>query len=158
MKHTRLILGSLLILLLFTLMLYYSIDRHNHEPSTYYILSHYEEFTTTNVQLNGVVHNVDSTNNTLLVRVDVSFKDGILVSTTEPLQTVHPGDQIELYGHFTSRNHLTAEKLLIYEQWNYTLIFIRSLLGVPFVMYLFFRSYRFNPDTWRFERRQKKHA
>jgi hypothetical protein len=155
MKQKRLILGILLILLLFTLMLYYSVDRHTYEPSTYYILTHYEEFTTTNVQLDGVVQNVDTTNNTLLVRVDGSFKDGILVSTTEPVQTVHLGDRIELYGHFTSPNHLTAEKLLIYEQWNYHLIFIRSLLGVPFVVYLFFRSYRFNPDTWRFERRQK---
>ena len=155
MKHQRLILGILLILMLFTLMLYYSLDRHTHEPSTYYILTHYEEFTTTNVQLDGVVQHVDATNNTLLVRVDGSFKEGILVSTTEPVQTVHPGDRIELYGHFTSPNQLTAEKILIYEQWSYTLIFLRSLLAIPFVMYLFFRSYRFNPDTWWFERRQK---
>jgi len=157
MKHQRLILGSILILLLFSLMLYHSLDYNNHTPNTYYVLSHYEEFTTTNVVVDGVIQNVDTTNNTLLVQVDVSFGDNILISTTEPLQTVQPGDVVEVYGHFTSRNHMTAERLLIYEQWNYDLIFIRSLPAIPFALYLFFRTYRFNPDTHHFERR-KKHA
>ena len=44
MKHKRLILGSILLLLLFSLMLYYSLDRNTHDPNTYYILTHYEEY------------------------------------------------------------------------------------------------------------------
>jgi hypothetical protein len=155
MKHQRLILGSILLLLLFSLMLYYSLDYNNHEPSTYYILSHYEEFITTNVIMAGVVQNVDTTNNTLLVQFDLSFEDSILVSTTEPLKTVQQGDRVEVYGNFTSQNQMTAEKLLIYEQWKYDLIFLRSLPAIPFALYLFFRSYRFNLGTRRFERRQK---
>jgi hypothetical protein len=155
MKHQRLILGSILLLLLFSLMLYYDLDHNNHEPNTYYILSHYKEFITTNVGLDGVVQNVDDTNNTLLVQVGPSLEDSILIRTTEPLHRVQQGDMVEVYGHFTSRNHMTAESLLIYEQWKYDLIFVRSLPAIPFALYLFFRTYRFDLDTRRFERRQK---
>ena len=99
------------------------------------------------------MQNVDGTNNTLLLQVDLSL-ESILVSTTEPINTVHQGDIVEAYGHFTSQNQMIAEKLLIYAQGNYDLLFVRSLLGVPIPVYLFFRSYRFNPDTRHFERRQ----
>jgi hypothetical protein len=138
-------------------MLYYSLDHNNHDPDTQYILDHYEKFTTTKVELDAVVKNVDTINNTLSIQVSPSPEGIILVNTTEPLTTAHPGDQVEVYGTFTSRNQMTAEKLLIYEQWKYDLIFLRSLPAIPFAVYLFFRTYRFNPDTRRFERR-KNHA
>jgi len=44
MKHKRLILGSILILLLFSLMLYYSLDHNNHDLDFDYILGHFVQF------------------------------------------------------------------------------------------------------------------
>jgi hypothetical protein len=153
MKHTRLILGFILILLLFLLMLYYSLDHNNHDPDTQYILDHYEEFTTTKVKLDAVVKSVDITNNTLYVQISSSPEGIILVYTTEQLTTARQGDQVEVYGTFISRNQMIAEKLLISGGWKYDLIFLRSLPAIPFVLYLFLRTYRFNLDTCRFERR-----
>lgn len=155
MKHQRLILGTILIVLLFSLMLYYSLEHNNHNPDNQYILDHYEEFITTKVKLEGMIKNVDKTNNTLLIRVSSSPNSTILVSTTESLLTTQRGDIVEVYGNFTNRSHMTAEKLLISEGWKNALIFIRSLPAIPFALYLFFKTYRFNPDTCRFERRQK---
>jgi hypothetical protein len=155
MKHTRLILGIILILLLFAVMFYYSIDHNNHDPDAQYILDHFEEFTTTKVRLDGVVKNVNTTNNTLLIQVSSSPEDIILVNTTEPLNTTQQGDLVEVYGILTSRTHITAENLLITEQWKDDMIYLRSLPAIPFALYLFFRTYWFNPDTRRFERRQK---
>jgi len=157
MTHKRFILGITLVFLLFMLMLYYSLDHNNHDPDARFILDHYEEFTTTKVHFDGVITNVDITNNTLRVQVTWSPEDIILVSTTESLNTTQQGDVVEVYGTLTSRNHMTAEKLLISEHWKYNLIFVRSLPAIPFVLYLFFRTWRFNPGTFRFERR-KKHA
>lgn len=77
------------------------------------------------------------------------------VSTTESLDAAQPGDVVEVYGTLSSGTHMTAEKLLISEQWKDDLIYLRSLPAIPFALYLFFRTYRFNPDTRRFERRQK---
>jgi hypothetical protein len=155
MQHKRLTLGIILILFLFSLMLYYSLDHNNHDPDTQYILDHYEEFTTTNVQLDGVVKNVDKTNGTLLMQLSQPPQSTLLVSTKESLNTAQPGDIVEVYGTFISSNHMNAEKLLISEQWKYDFIYIRSLPAIPFALYLFFRAWRFNRNTFRFERREK---
>jgi hypothetical protein len=152
-KQKRLILGIILIFLLFTLMLHYSLDHNNHDPDPQYILDNYEKFTTTKVRLNGEVKNVDQTNNTLLVQVTPSPEGIILVSTTENISTTQVDDVVEVYGVLTSRNTLTAEKLLSSERWKHDLIYIRSLPAIPFALYLFFRTWRFNPVTRRFERR-----
>jgi hypothetical protein len=157
MKHKRLILGIILIFMLFSLMLYYNLEHNNHDPETQYILNHFEQFNTTKVCLSGQVKNVDKTNNTILIQVNQTPQGIILASTTESLNTTQPGDIVEVYGVLTSRNSITAEKLLIYQRWKYDLIYIRSLPAIPFVLYLFFRTYSFNLDTFRFERR-KKHA
>jgi hypothetical protein len=155
MKHQRLILGSILLLVLFSLMLYYSLNVDNHDPDAPYILDHFEQFNMTKITIGGVVKTVDTTNNTLLIELTQPPKHLIWLSTTDNISTTQQGDIVEVYGILTSRNSLTAEKLLIFEQWKDNLIYLRSLPAIPFVLYLFFRTYRFNLDTRRFERRQK---
>ena len=155
MKHQRLILGGILLLLLVFLMLYYSLDHNNHDPDNQYIVDHWEEFTTTKVVLDAVVHDVDTTNNTLLIEISPYPQGVIQVNTTKPLTNAQPGDSVEIYGTFTGKNQMTAETLIITEQWKNNLIYLRSLPAIPFVLFLFFRTYRFNRDTYRFERRQK---
>ena len=157
MKYKRLALGIILILILFSLMLYYNQDHNNHDPDVQYILDHFEQFNTTKVCLGGEVKNVDIINNTLLVQISQSQESIIMMSITETLNSTQQGDIVEVYGVLTSRNSITAEKLLIYQRWKYDLIYIRSLPAIPFVLYLFFRTYSFNLDTFRFERR-KNHA
>ena len=154
MAHKRVILGILLFLLLFSLLLYYNVNVSNQDPGPYYILHHFEQFNGTKVAMGGAVTSVDRTNHTLLVQVD-PVPEFILLRTTESLNTTQPGDIVEVYGPLTSRTQMTAEHLLIYAQWANTLIFIRSLPAIPFVLFLFFRTYRFNQETHRFERRKQ---
>jgi hypothetical protein len=154
MKHPRLIFGTILILLLFSLMLYYSVEVDNHDPDIQYILDHYEEFTINKVGFDAVVHSIDTANNTLYVAVSPYPQGIIQVNTTAPLTETHPGDPVEVYGTFTGKNQMTADTLLFYDQWQYNLIFLRSLPAIPFALYLFFRTYRFNTKTYQFERRK----
>jgi len=105
--------------------------------------------------MDGEVQNVDRTNNTLLLQVSWSRGDVMWVHTTEPLTTAQPGDTVEVYGTLSNGTHMTADTLLISEQWKDDLIYIRSLPAIPFALYLFFRTYRFNPTKRWFERRQK---
>ena len=65
------------------------------------------------------------------------------------------GDIVEILGVLDGKNHVTAEKTLVIERWKYDLIIIRSLPAIPFALYLFFRKWRFNKKTFRFERRTK---
>jgi hypothetical protein len=154
MKHTRLILGTILLLFLVSLMLYYSLNYHTHDPDVIYIPNYNTEFILTNVRIEGVVTTVNNTNHTLTIAIDPPLNTPILVTTTEDLATAHPGDMIEVYGRLTSRTHITAETLLITNQWSNILIYLRSLPAIPFALYLFFRAYRFNTTTYRFERRK----
>ena len=155
MKHQRLILGSILLLLLFSLMVYYSLDHNNHDPDDPYILDHFEQFNGTKVTMSGVVQYVDRANQTLLIELSQPPKYLMQISTTDNINSTQPGDVVEVYGTLTSSTQLTAEKLLIFEQWKNTLIYLRSLLAIPFMLYLFFRAYTFNTKKYRFERRQK---
>ena len=143
--------------MLFLLILYYNLNHNKHDLDNQYILDHFEEIATTKVKLDGVIKNVDNTNHILLIRVGSRPEDIILVSTTEPLNTTQQNDVVEVYGSFTSRTHMTAEKLLINQRWKHDLIFIRSLPAIPFTLYLFFRTWRFSRKTYHFERR-KNHA
>ena len=63
------------------------------------------------------------------------------------------GDAIEITGILDAEKHVTAEKIYILEQWKYNLIYIRSIPAIPFALYLFFTTWRFNKKTLRFERR-----
>jgi hypothetical protein len=154
MKHQRLLLGILLLSILLSLLVYYNLEHNSHNPDPSYILDHPDEFINTKVLMSGEITTVDTTNQTLLVRVTNQPNGIIQVTTTEPLAQTQPGDVIEMYGTLTSRNQLNAESVLIFEQWKNTLIYLRSLPAIPFALYLVFRAYRFNIHTIRFERRK----
>ena len=68
------------------------------------------------------------------------------------------GDKIEIFGTINNKNHISAEKVLITPRWKYDLIFIRSLPAIPFALFLFFRTWKFNRSSFRFERRKKRDA
>lgn len=155
MKHMRLLLGSILLFFLLSLMLYYSLNYKTLGSDLPYIPNFNKEFIPIKVRIEGVVTTVDSINHTLTVAIDPPLNTPIQVSTTDDLSTAHPGDMIEVYGLLTNRTQITAETLFITNQWNNTLIYLRSLPAIPFALYVFFRVYHFNTTTYRFERRNQ---
>jgi len=155
MSHRRFFLGCFLLSLLVLLMVYYSLDHNNHDPDFQYILDHFEQFNTTRVTLTGDVKYVDNTTRILIIQINQPLYSDLLVQTKENLNTTQQGDIVEVYGVLNSRNRMTADKLLISDRWASDLIYLRSLPAIPFALYLFFRTWRFNRNTHRFERRQK---
>jgi hypothetical protein len=145
----------ILSLLLLMLMSYYSLEHNNNDPDAQYILDHYEQLNITKVALTGEVKSVDSVNNTLVIQVNQLPRSLVMVNITNDVNRVQIGDILEVYGILTSRDTITAEKLLISERWKHDLIYVRSLPAIPFALYLFFRTWHFNPETRRFERRGK---
>ena len=63
------------------------------------------------------------------------------------------GDIVEILGILDGKNHVTAQEVLVSEQWKHDLIYIRSIPAIPFALYIFFRRWKFNGETFRFERR-----
>ena len=163
MDHKRAVIGILLLLILIILMLYcyQEYDKNNeHVKQFQEIFPHSENYTNTAVLFRAQVINVNPTNKTLTC--DLQEKPYTYPPLTINIKnisnsTIEKGDLIDVEGIITGKNQITATQLWINEPWKDNLLYVRSLVAVPFVIYLFFTTWRLNTQTWRFERR-KRHA
>ena len=153
MKHKRFILGITLAFLLILLMLYGSLEHDNKDPDIKYMLENFETYNNTKISLTGEIAEINGTSQILTIRLigPPYILMEIKVDTIEG--NPQKGDIIEILGVLDGKEHVTAEKALISERWKYDLIYIRSIPAIPFALYLFFRTWRFNRKTRRFERR-----
>lgn len=138
-------------------MIYSSLEYSKKEFDILYLLENYETqddkilFTGEIVEINQTSHiqtiHLSEPPYTLKkVNVqNIEFKDYI----------PKKGDIVEILGTEDDKDNVIAEKMLISERWKHDLIFIRSLPAIPFALFLFFRVWRFNRKTYRFEKRKQ---
>ena len=156
MKHKRLILGIILTVILILLMIYSSVGYSDKEFDILYIFENYETYDN-KISFVGEIVEINETSQTLTIRCmeppyslieikthNIEFKEYI----------PKKGDIVEILGTEDEENNVIAEKMLISERWKYDLIYIRSLPAIPFALYLFFRTWKFNQKKLRFERRK----
>jgi len=154
MKHKRLILGIFLAIILTLLILYSGLEYNNYDPGIEYIFENFETYNNTKISFSGVIEEVNTTNQQITISIPrAPYLMEIKTDTIE--DTMQKGDIVEILGVLDGKYHVTAEKILVIQQWKYDLIIIRSLPAIPFALYLFFRKWQFNKKTFRFERRNK---
>lgn len=154
MKYKRLILGIILALILFSLMIYSNLEYNNNDPGIKYILQNFDNFNNTKIFFGGKIIEVNETNHEISILAPVRpWLIKVKLPNSEELP--QKGDIVEIYGVLDGKGHVTAEKILVTKQWEYDLIIIRSLPAIPFALFLFFRTWRFNRKKFRFERRTK---
>jgi hypothetical protein len=161
MKHIRKILGLLLLCLLITSMIY---SYQNYEKNDPYIqrltqiFAHPEYYNNTEISFKAEILSIDTINHTLRAFIqERPYTYPQIIINTKNLQTptLQKGNLIDVITIYHGKNTFTATKLWLNEPWKENLIYLRSLPAVPFVLYLFFRTWRFNSVNWRFERRKK---
>ena len=64
-------------------------------------------------------------------------------------------DIIFVVGILKGEHLVFAEKIFEKGPWDDYTIFVDSIPAIPFVLFLFFRSWRFNTEKFSFERREK---
>jgi hypothetical protein len=129
-------------------------DYNNHDPGIKYILHNFEKFNNTKILLGGRVTGFNVTNHEISFLVPVKpWYMIVKVPSDEELPQV--GDHVEIYGLLDGRTHVTAERILVSSNWENNLIYYRSYLAIPFVLFIFFRIWRFNIKKFMFERRVK---
>ncbi len=163
MKHKRFILGLLLLSFLLISMIYSYQNHQSNDPQTKkytQFFEHTQTYNNTELSFKAEVLSIDNTNHTLRVFIQekpYTYPQVILDMGDLDIQSLQKGDLLDVIAT-THRTHpLTVTKLWVDEPWQDMLIILRSLPAIPFVLYLFFRTWRFDTSTWRFERR-KKHA
>jgi hypothetical protein len=62
------------------------------------------------------------------------------------------GDRVRVLGLLHS-DEIRPEKMMIYRKWSYYSIYIRSVIAIPLVLYLFFKYWTFDLRAMRFKRR-----
>jgi|GEM_PF-1087495 hypothetical protein len=162
MKHTRKILGLLLLSLLIASMVY---SYKNYEQNDPYlqklnqIFTHPEHYNNTEISFIAEILSIDATNHTLraFIQEKPYTYPQIQINTQNlDIQNLQKGDLIDVITMYTGNSTFTATTFWRNEPWKDTLIYLRSLPAIPFVLYLFFRTWRFNKTTWRFERRNNR--
>ena len=155
MKHKRFILGIFLAGILILLMLYSSLECNNKDPGIRHILENFEMYNNTKVSFTGEIAGVNRTNKTLTIWLKEPPYSLMIIEIDNLECDLQEGNIVEILGVLDGEKHVTAEKILASTRWQYDLIYIRSLPAIPFALYLFFRTWKFNSKTWRFERRRK---
>ncbi len=148
MDYERILTGFSLILILLILCLYYN---HYHEstleyPSTDSILSNYPE---------GSIISVSGTalrlNNNGFDLLDKNCKTEYKIITSEH---VNPGDNIQLIGVLGPSYTIKSTKMIVETAWSYEFVIQRSALALIFLVFIFFRYWKFDFKTFEFMRRK----
>lgn len=161
MNYKRTIIGVLSIFLLLTSMIYcfQNYDNNNPQIKKYkQIFENPENFNNTEISFFAKIIAINKTTQTLKVSIQeepyiypsVEIKTGSL-----NIQNLKKGDFIDIIGILHGKNQISATQIWLNEPWKTDLIYLRSLPAIPFVLYLFFRTWKFNIVTWRFDRRKK---
>jgi hypothetical protein len=117
-----------------------------------------ENIITTEISFVARIIAVNQLNHSLrvLIQAEPFNYPSIEIDTgTINIQNFKNGDFIDVIGIYQGNNHITATELWLNELWKIDFVYVRSVLAVPFVLFLFFRTWKFDGTIWRFKRRNK---
>ena len=161
MKHKRIILGLFTLFLLITSMVYAYQNSENNDPQIKkykQIFENPETYNNTKISFKAEILAIDQINQTIRVFIQekpYTYPSVEINTGNFTIQNLQKGDLVDIISILHGKNRMTATNLWINEPWKDNLIYLRSLSAIPFVLYLFLRTWGLNKTTWRFERRKK---
>lgn len=161
MRHIRTIVGSMIIIILISSMIYSFQNYEKNNPKTinyHNIFYDPTPYINTQVSFEAEILSLDPENQT--IRVFIQEKPYTYPQVTINIHNItetnlKQGDLVDIIAIVQGRTTMTATHLWINEPWKDNLIYLRSLPAIPFLLYLFFRTWTFDKKTCRFERRKK---
>jgi len=122
------------------------------------IFEHTETYNNTKISFTAEILAIDRINQTLRVFIQerpYTYPQVHINTANLTIDNLQKGDLIDVIAIVHAENKMTATNIWRNEPWKDNLIYLRSLPAIPFALYLFFRTWKFNNQTWRFERRKK---
>ncbi len=154
-KYKKILIAIILIIVLLTLFIYSSFEYNKYDPDLNYILDNFEKYNNTEVNIGGKITDINLSQQIIFIKTGESPYKEFEIDIENVNFNGEIGDNIEILGTLNSPTQITAKKILVSPSWEYNLVYIRSLPAIPFALYLFFRSWKFNKKTFRFERRKE---
>jgi hypothetical protein len=112
-------------------------------------------FNNTEITFEASIREINTTHQTILAVIGDPPYFVVEIQTKTLESHLQKEDVIFVVGILTGNRIMTAEKIFVIEPWSDYVVFLSSIPAIPFVLYLFFRTWRFNKKTFSFERRQK---
>jgi hypothetical protein len=145
----RMLLGSILVAGLLLLSTYHSVNHDLHEvyPDTEDVINGVEG----TVSVYGtVVHSSDEAFTLRLTHGSASK----IITIISPVP-VASGDKIEVLGEIRG-DELIPEEMIVSKAWAHYAIYLRSLLGLALVLFVFARYWTFDRRNLRFTTKRKQ--
>lgn len=145
--NRRILAAILALSLLLLLDAYYYLNHELHEeyPGNEEVIKGVEGL----VSISGQVSGIFPGSFYLLVK---HGSESIIIGALSGVE-VSEGDMVEVLGTLRDGG-IIPDKIIVQENWAYRSIFLRSILAVPIVLYLFFRSWTFDFRKMGFRRRE----
>jgi len=155
MKKKKFMCIVLLLILLILLLVYSHLEFNTHDyPNSGYIFENYQMFNNTEITFKAKIKEIYPTNQTITANIGDPPYSLVEIKTKNIDSQLQKGDNIFVIGILNGKKTITAERIFFKEPYNDYLIVLCSIPAIPFVLYLFFRTWRFNRKTVSFERRQ----
>ena len=142
-------------LLVLTLLYSYVEFTENDYPNSGFFFENYQRFNNTEITFRAKIKEINLTNHIIKVIISDPPYTRVEIKTRSVEPQLQKDDVIFVVGILKGEKKVDAEKILIKDAWADSIIFISSIPAIPFVIYLFFRSWRFNRKTFMFEWRRK---
>jgi len=161
MVRRRLIIGLILLILLISFMVYSSQEYYHNDLQYKRYTQLFDDPGALNnkvLSFSAIIRSVDTTNQTLQVflKTDPFEFPAVEISTRNlKVQSLKQGDQIDVIGVVHGKGLITASQLWLVEPWEPAAVYVRSLLAIPFIAYLFLSTWALDTSTWFFDRRKK---
>ena len=145
-----------LVALLVLVLLYSHVEfAQNDYPNGTYLFEHSEQFQDAEICFRAIIYEINRSNQTILASLIDYPHSSVMILAQSVDPHLKEGDTIFVIGILTGKRTASANKILVKGLQDDDIIFISSIPAIPFVLYLFFRTWRFNIKTLSFERRQR---
>ena len=140
-KFRRVALALTLVLVLLVLCIYHQMNHLHHKeyPLIKDIVANYPVYLNESVALFGKVVDADKGSFNLLLHY--ARKKEVIFSVLSEV-SVQEGDRVEVLGTLGPDYRVTAEKIIVYKNWKYHFISIRSALAIPLLLFILLRNWR----------------
>ncbi|MDI6886178.1 MAG: hypothetical protein QMD22_07550 [archaeon] len=115
---------------------------HREYPSVKNMVSDYSKYIGETASISGEVVGVPSTTFQLLERYD--DKNAIFTVLPDSNVDVDIGDKVEVLGSLGPDYQISAEKIIVLKRWKYEFTFIRSLIALILLVFIFLRNWKFD--------------
>jgi len=156
MQKRKVVLVILLLVILIFLLFYSYLEfNKNDYPDSGYLFAHYQTFNNTEITFPARIRDIDTANQTLTANIGDPPYTLIEINISTIKNTLHRGDSIFVIGILTGNRTVSAERIFVRDPGLDYFIFISSIPAIPYVLFLFFRTWCFDRKSFTFIQRKK---